>query len=308
MARLWAGFLTAMMLTGCDGGSGTYTPPAGSPPLHAEFRGEKAFEHVKAQVDLGPRPAGGVAIEKTRVYLEQQLAAVGWATQRQAFKAPTPSGEVEFVNLRARFGKDASWDKPVRILVGSHYDTKRFTDFRFVGANDGASSTGALVEIARVAATQPAFAQRLELIFFDGEEAFVSYTATDGLYGSRHYARTITRRQSASQRPRAMVVLDMIGEKDVYIQVPSDSDPKLMELLFASARELGTEKHFGVWNSPILDDHEPFQREGIPAIDLIDLAYPSWHTSRDTIEQVSPGSLEITGRTALAFLVKLMAE
>ncbi len=136
-------------------------------PLHSEFSGENAYNHVQAQVGFGPRPAGSLPLDRTRAYLESTLQGFGWQTQLQEFEAPTPIGPIQFANVRARFGS-ADWSSQVELLLGSHIDTKLYREFRFVGANDAGSSTGVLLEIARVAAQRPDFARLLELIFFDG--------------------------------------------------------------------------------------------------------------------------------------------
>ncbi len=288
--------------------------PSGSPgneiqePLWPMFSGENAYRHCAALVDFGPRPAGSPSLERSRAYLTDQLREVGWEVSRQAFDEPTPNGTIGFVNVRARFGAGADlWDKPVQVLVGSHYDTKYFERIRFVGANDGGSSSAALLEMARVLGERPDLAARVELVFFDGEEAFESYTATDGLYGSRKYAREITRRQRPKDQPRAVIILDMIGDKDLHVKIPSDTPRDLAEKLFAAAREVGTESLFGRRSTPVMDDHVPFQLEGVPAINLIDLDYGPWHTSGDTMDQISAESLEAVGRTAVCFLESLLA-
>ena len=277
-------------------------------PLHAHFSGQRAFEHVRAMVEIGPRPSGSKAIERNRVYLEKELAKLGWLTERQNFTDDTPLGKIDFVNLRARFGSgDESakvWKRRAFVLVGSHYDTKRFREIRFVGANDAGSSTGALLELARIAAKEPAFAQHLELVFFDGEEAIEKFSDIDGLYGSRFYARTIIRPQKQSERPQAVVILDMVGEKDLTIRVPVDTPEHLGDALNKSAAELGFSKHFGVWRTKITDDHVPFMNEGVDAIDLIDFDYQAWHTSRDTLDKLDPRSLEITGQTTILLIGK----
>ncbi|MFT5466508.1 MAG: glutaminyl-peptide cyclotransferase [Verrucomicrobiales bacterium] len=302
-----------LALASCGGGGGDSGPDYkydSATAVHQNFSGEKAFAHVEKLVDFGPRPAGSPAIERSRVYLEEQLAALGWHTLRQGFPAEIPNGAtVDFVNLRARFG-DADnttfWDQPRAILIGSHYDTKRIDHIKFVGANDGGSSTGALLEIARIAAANPELAGHLELVFFDGEEAVVRFSPTDGLYGSKHYARKRVRRQSESQRPKTVVILDMIGDEDLLVRVPSDTPKHLTEKLFAAAEELGTRKHFGIWGSKITDDHVPFQDEGIDAIDLIDFDFRAWHTSRDRMDQISAESLKISGQTAMLFVEKYL--
>ncbi len=295
----------SFFLLGCqdDGGRYVFDPER---VVHPEFDGDRALAHVAALVDFGPRPAGSRALEASRGYLAEELAKEGWVSQEQRFVDETPLGEIEFANLRARFcGDDEStavWSRRAEVLIGSHIDTKYYENIRFVGANDSGSSTGALLEMARVMAKRPDLARRVELVFFDGEEAFEEYNATDGLYGSRHYVRQITRRQPPGERPRAIMILDLVGEKDLNIGVPRDTPGNLVEAMFRAARELGYERYFGVFRTPITDDHVPFVHEGLPAINLIDLDYDAWHTSLDTMDQLSAESLEIVGRTALLIL------
>src|SRR6266436_2510278 len=158
---------------------------AGAPKIWEEFSGEKAFAHVQRLVDLGPRPSGSEAIEKSRRYIEDQLRRSGWQVTRQAFTDDTPQGKVQFANLIAQFpGQENA--APLFLLC-SHYDTKTFDAIKFVGANDGGSSTGLLLELARVIGQHPNLAAKVELVFFDGEEAYDHFSETDGLYGSRHF-------------------------------------------------------------------------------------------------------------------------
>lgn len=300
LALAFFGLLAACFVGACrpDGAGAAGYRYDSSNVVWSQFSGERAHQHCAALVEFGPRPAGSPALERARGYLESQLKAGGWTVERQTFTEPTPLRPIEFVNVRARFGTD-DFKKPVRVILGSHYDTKYFPNIRFTGANDGGSSSGALLEIARVLALRPGLAQCIELVFFDGEEAVEDYTATDGVYGSRYYAREITRRQKPAERPGAVVILDMIGDPDLHVRIPSDTPRDLAEGLFAAAQEAGTSVYFGWASTPITDDHAPFQREGVPAIDLIDLDFAPWHTSGDTMSQVSPLSLETVGRTAL---------
>src|SRR5712691_3727209 len=147
-----------------------------------EFSGDKALAHVQRLVDLGPHPAGSDAIEKARDYIEEQMRHSGWQVTRQAFTDDTPRGKIHFVNLIARFSGDSHAASP-SFLLCSHYDTKLFDAFRFVGANDGGSSTGLLLELARVIGGRPNMARKIELVFFDGEEAYEQFSQKDGLYG-----------------------------------------------------------------------------------------------------------------------------
>jgi glutaminyl-peptide cyclotransferase len=269
-----------------------------TPPLWENFSGAKAFAHVQHLVELGPRPAGSEALEKSRIYIIDQLKAVGWTTTRSEFSAPTPRGMMTFVNLVARFG---SQNGPAQFLLCSHYDTKTFDTIRFVGANDGGSSTGLLIEMARVLAMNPALAAKIELVFFDGEEAFENFTATDGLYGSRHFASEL--RESAKNF-RGGILFDMIGDKSLQVTLSPDSPVDLTRNIFAAAEALGQRAHFTYLGGDITDDHTPLNEIGIPVIDLIDFDFPPWHTAEDTLDKISAESLEIVGRVALYDLVR----
>lgn len=281
--------------------------PVASPQLaHAApkeiwtlFSGSAAFQHVQWQVQLGPRPAGSEQLEKLRQYITDSLVQNGWSVQRQAFKAETPRGPIEFVNLVARFGQTSA--NIPQSIVCSHYDTKLYDTIPFVGANDGASSTGALQELARVLALDPELASKVELVFFDGEEAFQQFSQSDGTYGSRHYAQKLGDNGRQGQFKFA-ILWDMIGDKNLGITLSPDSPSDLVQGIFDSALALGLRHHFSFHDRPIWDDHVPLNQAGIPSIDLIDFDYPAWHTADDTLEQISPGSLQKIGAVTLHFL------
>jgi hypothetical protein len=183
-ARSTCTLLALLLLAACDRAS-TESPQNAQRKIWEDFSGEKALAHVQGMVDFGPRPAGSEAIEKTRAYLTKQLEHSGWRVERQAFTDDTPRGKVEFVNLIATFGGKESAPS---FLLCSHFDTKTFDNVQFVGANDGGSNTGVLLEMARVLALRPDLARKVQLVFFDGEEAYESFTETDGLFGSRYFA------------------------------------------------------------------------------------------------------------------------
>ena len=267
-------------------------------PLWENFSGAKAFAHVQHLVELGPRPDGSEALEKSRVYIVDQLKSFGWSTTRSEFSAPTPRGMMTFVNLVARFGSD---NGPAQFLLGSHYDTKTFDTIRFVGANDGGSSTGLLIEMARVLALNPVLAAKVELVFFDGEEAFENFTATDGLYGSRHFASQL---RGSAKNFRGGILFDMIGDKSLQVTLSPDSPKDLARNIFAAADALGQRTHFTYFGGNITDDHTPLNEIGIPVIDLIDFDFPPWHTAEDTLDKISAESMEIVGRVALYDLVQ----
>ena len=273
-----------------------------SAPLWENFSGEQAFAHVQHLVDLGPRPAGSEALEKSRLYIIEQLKSAGWTVARSEFSDQTPSGKVTFVNLIARFGTGEK-KEAAQFLLCSHYDTKTFDTIRFVGANDGGSSTGLLIEMARVLALSPALAAKIELLFFDGEEAFENFTATDGLYGSRHFAQEL-RDSGKAKSVRGGILFDMIGDKSLDVTLPSDSPADLTRNIFAAADALGQRAHFTYLDRGMTDDHTPLNEIGIPVIDLIDFDFPPWHTAEDTPDKISAESLEIVGRVALYDLVQ----
>ena len=259
------------------------------------FDGQRAWQHLERQVAFGPRPSGSAALLKTREYIVAELKAAGIDTRLQSFIAKTPLGEVSMANVIGTIpGK-----RQERIAVASHFDTKLFKDIRFVGASDGASSTAALLELGRVLkARQNEYT--IELLFFDGEEAVVEWSRNnDNTYGSRHYVQAA--QQAGTLRSlQALVLLDMIGDRNLVIRRDANSTPWLVEIVWNAAARLG---HRGVFSNELTsidDDHMPFVRAGIPSVDIIDLDYPAWHTGDDTLDNVAPRSLQIVGDVVLA--------
>lgn len=276
--------------------------PAHPGRISDEVSGEKAFEHVRHLVDLGPRPSGSDAIEKARSYIDDQLSKLGWQVTRQTFTDNTPRGKITFVNLVARFriaGNQAS-SVPFFLLC-SHYDTKVFETFRFVGANDGGSSTGLLMELARVLAQHPNLASKVELVFFDGEEAYENFSETDGLYGSRYFAAELEKNKGAKQF-RGGILLDMVGDTSLTITLAPNSPSQIAQSIFGAAETLKLRNYFTYFDRDITDDHTPLNAIGIPTIDLIDFDFAWWHTAGDTIDKVSAQSLEIVGRVTAYYL------
>ncbi len=264
------------------------------------FSGEKALDHVQELVDLGPRPPGSDAIVRARAYIEEQLESFGWTISEQAFSDQTPRGEIKFVNLIARFGRSP---KPVFLLC-SHYDTKIFDAFKFVGANDSGSSTGLLLEMARVLSMEPSLAEKMELVFFDGEEAVENFSQTDGIYGSRHFARQLVQ-NGAVKSFQGGLLFDMVGDSSLDVTLPPNSPAKITAGIFAAADALKMRNHFTYFDQDITDDHSPLNAVGIPVVDLIDFHYPPWHTAEDTIDKLSAQSLQIVGSVAAYYLSEL---
>ena len=267
--------------------------------IWTQFSGDKALAHVQRLVDLGPRTPQSEAIEKSRAYIKQELNSSGWRVTEQPFTDETPRGQVRFVNLIARFGTIGKTTD--LFLLCSHYDTKVFDTFRFVGANDGGSSTGLLLELARVLAQQPRLAEKIELVFFDGEEAFENFSNTDGIYGSRHFAHEL-RQDGSAKSFRGGILFDMVGDRSLDITFPPNSPIKITRDIFASADALKLRNYFTYFDQDVTDDHSPLNAVGIPVVDVIDFHYPPWHTADDTMDKISAQSLQIVGSVAAYYL------
>jgi glutaminyl-peptide cyclotransferase len=265
----------------------------------AMFDSTRAFEHLQRQVAFGPRPAGSQALADCRRYIQAQLKAAGVEVREQAFDAQTPAGPIRMVNLIATI----PGARPDRIALASHYDTKLFKHFRFVGASDGASSTAAVLELARVLAGRKNDFT-IELLFLDGEEAVVEWRDDDHTYGSRYYVQAAQKAGTLSGL-KTLVLLDMIGDRDLAIRRDTNSTPWLNDVVWASAARLGYRSTFVNDYTTIDDDHIPFLRAGVPAVDIIDLDYAAWHTAQDDLAHVSARSLQIVGDVVLAALPEI---
>lgn len=265
--------------------------------LHAAFDGTRAHGVVEELVALGPRPPASAALDASRNLIRRHLEASGWEVTIQEFRSETPFGPTRFANvLASRPGAVPD------IILASHIDTKIYQEFEFVGANDGASSTATLIEIARVLDLHaPTLARRIQFAFFDGEECFVEYSAADGLWGSRYFADRL-REENRTTQFRHGILHDMVGDSDLRVTFPSDSPPALLRLFFQSAEALGVRRHFSLFRGQILDDHVPLNQAGIPTINVIDMNFPHWHTPHDTLDKIAPESLRIVGAVTLDVL------
>jgi Zn-dependent M28 family amino/carboxypeptidase len=259
--------------------------------------GVRALRHVERLTALGPRPAGSRAADRARQYIVGELKRAGVEARTQAFDADTPHGRLRMANVIGVL----PGARPDVVVVAGHYDTKWFREFAFVGANDGGSSAALLLELARVLATRPRQFTHW-IVFFDGEEAREHWTETDSLYGSRRLAADLAR---AGTLPRALVVVDMIGDRDLGIRRESGSTPWLTDLVWSVARRLRYDRHFLPESLSVEDDHMPFVRAGVPATLLIDFDYPPWHTAADTLDKVSAESLRIVGEVVLDALPEI---
>lgn len=313
-------FLSLLFLFGCPGSSNkspdsnlSSTPPVAT---KTDFDGDRALNHVRKQVEFGPRPAGSAELAKARGYIVDQLNSYGLKVSTDEFNATTPLGERKLVNVTAELPGE-SGDV---IIISSHYDTKYFTEFKFVGANDGGASTGALLELARVMAGKGKPRVTYWFVFFDGEEAFCKEwddchnpnpadpknPLPDNLYGSRRYVARLIEKNEL-KRVRAMILFDMMGYKNLRLGRDELSTRWLQDVVWQAGKQLGYEKQFvdtveGVGD----DDHSPFLKAGIDSLDLIQLStYEYWHTKEDTLDKVSAKSLKIVGDTMILSLPKI---
>jgi Zn-dependent M28 family amino/carboxypeptidase len=260
------------------------------------FDSSRAWEHLRQLVAVGPRPAGSPAIGQARAYIEAQLKTFGVAFTEQAWDDQTPAGPIHMVNVIATI-PGAS---PSRIVIAGHYDTKRFRQFRFVGANDGGSSAAFVLELARVlkARRNPL---TIELLFLDGEEAVDEWRGTDHTYGSRHYVAE-ARRTGTLASLKAFILVDMIADRDLRIRRDLNSTRWLTDIVWDAARRVNQASVFVAESTEIEDDHLPFVQAGVPSLDIIDLEYPAWHTAQDTLDAVSARSMQTVGDVLIAAL------
>ncbi len=268
------------------------------------FNGGRAYSDLQHLVSFGPRPPGSKALVASRRWIIEELRKTGCVVKQDPFVASTPVGKIPMVNLIAELpGKE----KDKIVIIAGHYDTKLETKFRFVGANDGGSSAAFLLELAReLRPTQHKVTYWL--VFFDGEEAFKTWTDTDSLYGSRQLAAKLTQEGELS-RIQAMILVDMIADAHLDIRRDRESTAWLSDLVFRTARKLGYARYFLNESGAVDDDHTPFVNVGVSAVDLIDFDYgPNnsyWHTAQDVPAHCSPTSLTIVGRVVRATLDEL---
>lgn len=273
-----------------------------------QISGKQALEFTKHAVDFGPRPSGSEANRALQNYILTQLKTCRCEVIEDAFTATTPRGQIAMKNIIAKFPAKAQPEakggaQPRAIAVTGHFDTKYYPGRKFVGASDGGSSTGILLEFARVLAGEPR-TDDIYLVFFDGEEAVGEWSDTDSVYGSRHIAER-WRRDGTLGRLKALINLDMIGDKNLNIRQEGNSTPFLRKLVWSTAAELGYKAYFLDEQIGEDDDHMPFIRMGAPAIDIIDIDYPPWHTDNDTMDKLSASSMEIVGTVILEVVHKL---
>lgn len=261
-----------------------------------------AYETARRLVErCTPRDAGTIRGRIASNLLLDAASAVGANVRRDTFQAMTPKGEREFSNLYAEFSpgygdEDLKW-----VVLVAHYDTKPGVDCP--GANDGASTAGLLVGIANAFSNWRNRRGKLMLVWTDGEECMSSYAPNDGLWGSRRAAEYLHVKE---RKVRAVICLDMLGDKDLAISVPKNGSAVLGKIAIHAARRSGYEGLVKLVDDIVTDDHVPFIEKGYHAIDLIDFSYGPgnsfWHTDKDNMDNISEESLLASGRIVTELL------
>jgi len=323
----WLGVLaiTLMMAMGCkSGGSTPETTAPAQPPFmsavagHAPatedeappadktggFDGKRAYEQVVRQVSFGPRPAGSAALAQLASYLETELKSYGCVVETDSFSADTPAGRLPMKNILVKI----PGQKPGIILLGTHYDTKKLDNF--VGADDGASSTAVMLELARLLCAQKQPEKyAVWIAFFDGEEAVnKEWKDPDNRYGSRQMAARMAT-SGDLKNIKAFALADIVGGRKLVIARDTESTKWLVDLVWKTAAQLGYKEIFVDQESPVSDDHLSFLARGVPSVDIInDLNGPLsvyWHTPEDNLDKISPKNLAIVGYVVLESVKQL---
>jgi len=308
--------LCGLLAVGCK--SRDTTPPAGpQPPFMSAvagnapapadeapapektdgFDGKRAYEQVAKQVSFGPRPAGSAALAKLQDYLQAELKSYGCTVETDSFSADTPAGRLPMKNILVKI----SGEKSGIILLGTHYDTKRLDDF--VGADDSGSSTGVMLEIARVLCAQKQTQKyAVWIAFFDGEEAVnKQWVDPDNRYGSRQMAAQFAATGDL-KKIKVFLLADIVGSRKLELKREENSTKSDANLVWKTGQRLGYKDVFVEEEVlAISDDHLSFSSRGVPVVDLIDLNTTGdyWHTPQDTLDKISPKSLAIVGHTLL---------
>lgn len=268
-------------------------------PEPIEFEGERSFDDLKHQISLGPRVLGSDAHRQVREWIIDSNENVGWQVENQS--ELINGQEIHNIIAKREGNVESPW-----IIIGAHYDSRSSADNDpnvanhtqpVLGANDGASGVAVLMELARVIPKN--ISGRIWLVYFDAEDnGNLPIPGSGWILGSQAFVNSL------EGKPDAVIVVDMIGDKELNIFMERNSNRKLTEEVWETAASLGYEDQFipqPKWN--IIDDHLPFVQAGIPAIDIIDFDYPFWHTTEDTIDKVSPESLQVVGDVVLGWLL-----
>jgi len=274
--------------------------------LPGNFDGARAYEHVRHLVDLGSRPPASDGIHRAQAYIIAQLQSYGCQVEEHDFHGSTPLGDLAMKNIVVKIPGTSQGI----VLYATHYDTVRIPNF--VGADDGGSGVGTMLELARLFCARKN-SLNVWIVFFDGEEAqgrwtdsaSVNWTDTNSTFGSREMAASMAL-SGDLKRVKAMILADMIGPANLKIKRDTNSTPWLTDLIWATAAKLGYENVFVSEKFPITgDDHLSFIRRGVAGCDLIDFSIPYWHTPQDTLDKIDAQSLAVVGHVLAETLPRL---
>jgi Zn-dependent M28 family amino/carboxypeptidase len=272
-----------------------------APEKTGGFDGKRAFAQVAKQVSFGPRPSGSAAIGQLQTYIQSELSSYGCKVETDSFSADTPVGRLPMKNIVAKI----AGEKSGIIMLATHYDTKLLANF--VGANDAGSSTGVLLELARLLCPKP---QRYSvwITFLDGEEAMKDWSDTDSRYGSRQMAAKMAM-SGDLRNVKGFLLADIVGVRGLRFKRDGNSTPALVNLVWKAAAGLGYSQVFVDDMTEMLDDHNAFAKRGVPVVDVIDMDIQNtyWHTPQDTLDKVSAKSLAITGHVFLESVKQLQS-
>ncbi len=264
--------------------------------------GPDANGSARKQVSFGPRPAGSQAIAQTQDYILSQLSSFGCTVETDAFSSDTPAGRLAMKNIVAKI----PGERPGIILLTTHYDTKKLDNF--VGADDGGSSTGVMLELARLLCAKHG-KYAVWIAFFDGEEAVrKEWKDPDNRYGSRQMAAKMAA-SGDLKKIKAMILADLVGGKSLRIEREENSTQAIVEVIWGTAKRLGYSDVFVDQATPVEDDHLSFLARGVPSADIIDLVNSAgyWHTPQDTMDKISARNLGIVGHVILESVKELQA-
>jgi len=287
---------------------------APAPDKTGGFDGKRAFAHVAKQVSFGPHPSGSPAIAKLQDYIQSELSSYGCKPEADDFHADTPIGRIPMKNIVAKI----PGEKPGVIVLATHYDTARSARDpstgevhampTFVGADDGGSSTGVMLELARLlCAKRGPYA--VWITFFDGEEAMHDWSDTDSRYGSREMAARLSI-SGDLKKIKAFLLADIVGGHNARFQRETSSTPTLVDLIWNTAAKLGYSTIFVNASAGAQDDHDSFLKRGVPSVDVIGdfLNNGYWHTPQDTLDKISAKSLAIVGHVFLESVKQLQTK
>jgi Zn-dependent M28 family amino/carboxypeptidase len=274
--------------------------------MAGDFSGAQALQFTKRAVAFGPRPAGSPANRELRAYIKSQIRSSGGHLADDSFTAPTPKGPVPMQNIICSFPGTSGRT----VVFSGHFDTKDFPGRNFVGANDGGSSTGLLLELMH-ALSSADHKDEIDIVWLDGEEAFGEWSDTDGIYGSRHLAAKWAS-DGVLAKIRGLINVDMIGDRDLGIVQEENSTQALRNQVWQVAQEKGYGRYFLDQGGAIEDDHMPFLKRGVPAVDLIDFDYGPgnsfWHSDKDTLDKLSAHSFQVVGDVLLDLVRRFNAQ